>query len=166
MMTIPELIRNGENSLVEFKNEQAHPDSLAKAVVAFANMQGGTLLIGVEDDGRVSGVSSKDVEKRLITICRNNITPPIISIIRSVQIEGKTVYQVMIEKGVHKPYKVKTSNKFYIRAGSVSVEPTNEELIRLFQNGQQLHFEVGSVPGTSVADVDLLRFKVYCQDFR
>jgi ATP-dependent DNA helicase RecG len=43
-------------------------------------------------------------------------------------------------KGAYKPYKVKTTNKFYIRAGSVSVEPTNEELIRLFQNGQQFHF--------------------------
>ena len=165
-MTVTDLIRDGENSFVEFKNEQFHPDSLAKVVVAFANMQGGTILIGVEDAGYISGVSSKSVEERIVTICRNNVIPPIIPLITSVRLDDKMVYQVVIEKGTYKPYKVKTTNKFYIRAGSVSVKPTNEELIRLFQNGQQLHFEVGPVPGTSIEDVDLLKFKTYCQDFR
>jgi ATP-dependent DNA helicase RecG len=165
-MRIADLIRDGENSFVEFKNEQFHSDSLAKVVVAFANMQGGTILIGIEDDGRISGVSSKSVEERIVTICRNNVMPPIIPLITSVRLSDKTVYQVVIEKGTYKPYNVKTTNKFYIRAGSVSVEPTNEELIRLFQNGQQLHFEIGPVPGTSINDVDLIKFKAYCQDFR
>ncbi len=165
-MEIPALIRNGENSFVEFKNEQVHADSLAKVVVAFANMQGGTVLIGVDDDGQISGVSSKDVEERIVSICRNNVSPPVIPLITSSRIDDKLVYQVTIEKGTYKPYKVKTTNKFFIRAGSVSVEPTNEELIRLFQNGQQLHFEVGPVPGTSIDDIDRLKFKTYCRDFR
>lgn len=165
-MSVEDLIHQGENSFVEFKNEHFHPDSLAKVVVAFANMQGGTILIGVEDNGLISGVSSKDIEEKIITICRNNVTPPLIPLITSVRVEEKIVYQVAINKGTYKPYKVKTTNKFYIRAGSVSIEPTNEELIRLFQNGQQLHFEISPIPGTSIADIDLIKFKNYCEEFR
>jgi ATP-dependent DNA helicase RecG len=43
---------------------------------------------------------------------------------------------------------------------------TNEELIRLFQNGQQFHFEISPLPGTSLADFDTLKFRVYCRDYR
>ena len=112
-MTIEDLIRNGENSLVEFKNEKFHPGSLAKVVVAFANMYGGDVLIGVEDDGCISGVSDKAIEEKIVTICRNNITPPIIPIITSARIEDKKIYQVTVNKGEYKPYRVKTTNKFY-----------------------------------------------------
>lgn len=46
-----ELINNGESSTVEFKLQDAHPDSLAGEIVSFANFEGGALLIGVDDDG-------------------------------------------------------------------------------------------------------------------
>ncbi len=72
------LISQGENSSVEFKSANAHPDSLAKEMVAFANTQGGALLIGVEDDGRISGLTdSVDHEARIANIACNNINPPI-----------------------------------------------------------------------------------------
>ena len=38
--------------------------------------------------------------------------------------------------------------------------------MRLFQEGELLHFEAKSLPGTSVKDLDLLKFKVYCEEFR
>lgn len=163
---IDALIRNGENSLVEFKHEQFHADSLAKVIVAFANTHGGDILIGVEDDGQVSGVNDKSVEEKIVQICRNNVSPPLLPLITSATITGKKLYRVTIEKGAYKPYKVKTTNKFYIRAGSVSVEPTNEELMRLFQNGEQLYFEIHPIPGTSLADADLVKFRDYCEHVR
>jgi ATP-dependent DNA helicase RecG len=160
------LIKNGENSSVEFKNENFHSDRLAKEIVAFANFEGGTILIGVEDDGIISGVSSKKVEERIINICRNNVHPSIIPRIMSFDIHGEKIYIVHVSKGKFRPYKLKTSNKFYIRAGSVSIEPTNEELIRLFQSGEQLHFEISALPGTTLQQIDLLRFKTYCNEYR
>lgn len=54
------LIEDGEGSLLEFKREEVHNDSLAKAIVAFSNTKGGNILIGVDDDGQVQGVSQKD----------------------------------------------------------------------------------------------------------
>ena len=50
------LIAQGENQSLEFKSVGVHAGSLAKEMVALANTSGGAILLGVEDDGRVSGL--------------------------------------------------------------------------------------------------------------
>ena len=61
---LQELIRNGENSGVEFIHDQElRPEQLAKEVVALANFQGGRIFIGVDDDGTVTGVQSSNLER-------------------------------------------------------------------------------------------------------
>ncbi|MCD6405185.1 MAG: ATP-binding protein, partial [Planctomycetes bacterium] len=52
-----ELISNGENSGVEFKRDTIENRALAKELVAFANLRGGRVLLGVDDDGSVVGVT-------------------------------------------------------------------------------------------------------------
>ena len=54
-----EMIHNGENSGVEFKRDVVQNHDLAKELVAFANFQGGVVLLGVEDDGSVSGITRR-----------------------------------------------------------------------------------------------------------
>jgi predicted HTH transcriptional regulator len=51
-----ELVANGESSGVEFKRDDVRPEQLAKELVALANFEGGRLLLGVEDDGSISGI--------------------------------------------------------------------------------------------------------------
>ena len=58
----------GESSTIEFKTEDAHNDSIAKEVVAFANFLGGKVLVGVGDVGRVLGVSDRKIEQRIVQI--------------------------------------------------------------------------------------------------
>lgn len=160
-----EIIKAGENSRVEFKSIGFHGDSLAKEVVAFANMNGGDIFIGIADDGGLENVE-RGVEERVINICRNNIQPSIIPEITTVVVEESRILRVSVEKGPHKPYKVKSSNKFYIRAGSVSIEPSNEELVRLFQDGRHLHFEISPIFSYNTKDFDLLRFRDYVENQR
>ncbi len=162
---IYEIIRAGENSRIEFKSIQFHSDSFSKEAVAFANMKGGDIYIGISDDGKIENIDSS-VEEKIVNICRNNIHPSIIPEIVAIVVDGKKILRVTVEKGQHKPYKVKTSNKFYIRAGSVSIEPTNEELVRLFQDGQQLHFEVSSLFRYDTNVFDLLSFRDYVENYR
>jgi len=57
-----ELIANGENSGVEFKRDDLHPEQLAKEIVALANFQGGCILLGVDDDGSITGIQRADLE--------------------------------------------------------------------------------------------------------
>lgn len=70
---LAEVIRNGENSGVEFKRDDVHPESLAKEVAALANLEGGRILLGIEDDGTVSGLTrgAKQAEEWVMT--RNRI---------------------------------------------------------------------------------------------
>lgn len=46
-----EIVANGENSGVEFKRDDIRPEQLAKEIVPFANVQGGRIFLGVEDNG-------------------------------------------------------------------------------------------------------------------
>lgn len=161
------LIPRQEDSVTEFKNEKVHPDSLAKEIVAFSNTNGGDIFLGIDDDGTVSGISNtKKAEEKVINICRNNIVPSVVPEIICFTHQGYTVMRIRTDRGIFKPYKVKTTSKFYIRAGSTAVEPTSEELLRLFQEGGLLHFEVSALSGTTQKDIDLVRFRKYCTDFR
>ena len=60
---IRELIRNGEDSMVEFKRDGVANYDLAKELVAFLNLDGGTVLLGVEDDGMICGTSRMNLEE-------------------------------------------------------------------------------------------------------
>ena len=57
-----QLVRQGENSGIEFKRDDLRPEQLAREVVAFANFQGGQVLLGIEDDGTPSGLQRADLE--------------------------------------------------------------------------------------------------------
>ncbi len=76
-----EIIKNGESSKIEFKTEDVHPESLAGEIVSFANFSGGSILIGVGDDGEIKGVTRTGMEEFIINVCRNNIEPSLIPII-------------------------------------------------------------------------------------
>jgi len=54
-----EIIANGENSGIEFKRDDLRPEKLAIEVVAMANLQGGKIFIGVEDEGTINGIQRR-----------------------------------------------------------------------------------------------------------
>ncbi|MBU0909736.1 MAG: ATP-binding protein [Proteobacteria bacterium] len=58
-----EQIASGEDSSRQFKADVRNAESLASEMVAFANSEGGTLFIGVTDDGSVPGLAGKDVSR-------------------------------------------------------------------------------------------------------
>lgn len=61
-MNIKRLILEGENVSLDFKKTISKAEKIAKTLVAFANNQGGRLLIGVADDGSIKGVKSEEEE--------------------------------------------------------------------------------------------------------
>ncbi len=54
-----EILNNGENSAVEFKTADVRKESIAREMVAFSNTLGGTILVGVNDDGAITGEKLK-----------------------------------------------------------------------------------------------------------
>lgn len=79
---------------------------LAKELVAFLNFQGGTALLGVDDDGSVRGTSRPNLEEWVAELCRRKIEPPIVphmTWIREFE-PGKDILAVRVPVGPDKPY--------------------------------------------------------------
>lgn len=153
-----DIISKGENSYVEFKEERIKPNDLAGEIVSFANMEGGTIIIGVSDNGTIKGISIVDMEERIMNICRNNCIPNIIPIYQEIVINDEKIIILTIPKGANKPYYT-VDNKYYIRVGTTKRIASREELMRLFQASGAVHFDISPVEGTNKKDlnVDLIR---------
>lgn len=162
---LQEYINNGENSSVEFKLDTVENYKLAQEIVAFANFLGGTLLLGVADDGKVAGLTRPNLEEWIVELCRVKVDPPLIPIYevhRDFE-PGKDVAVVRILPGPNKPYARWHDNRrvYFIRVGSSSREADTDELERMFQESGRLRFGLKPVPGSSLADLDRRRLQDY-----
>jgi len=159
-----EIIHNRENSAVEFKRDVLANHELARELVAFSNLSGGMVLLGVEDDGRISGITRVDIEEWVMTLCRDKIRPSIIpffEIVRDID-PGKHVAIVRVTRGfdVHALWH-NNRNTYFIRVGTQSREPTHEELGRLFQQRGAFRAELRPVSGATLAHLDRRRLRDY-----
>ncbi len=151
---IREIINNGENSYIEFKEEGIKAKDLAEEIVAFANSEGGMILIGVDDDGCIKGVSETLIEEKVMNVCRNNCIPHIVPTFESLEIDGKSIAVITINKGLSKPYYT-TDHKYYIRVGTTKRIASRKELLRLFEANGALHFDISPVEDTSIKDLNI-----------
>ena len=74
------LIAAPEGQTLEWKSPRIHPRDLATTLIAFANADGGRLLIGIEDDGTVSGldpVADREQVERLLRAAYEFCTPSV-----------------------------------------------------------------------------------------
>ena len=70
----------GEDSTIEFKREMPRRDSMADEIAAFANAQGGTILIGIDDNKEIVGLELQELdraEKMVVEICEDSIEPAV-----------------------------------------------------------------------------------------
>jgi ATP-dependent DNA helicase RecG len=164
-MLIADLLRQGENSAVEFKSASVRPESLAREMVAFANTDGGSILVGVEDDGRVSGLQTGfDYEGWAANIARNNVVPALEVRISQQRWQDQPLLLIEVPKGRDKPYQTHT-NQFLIRIGSTNRVATQQELMRLFQQAGVFHFDLTPVERTSIKSLDLAKIDAYFQRY-
>ena len=161
--TIQALLEQGENTHIEFKADAVRPESVAREIVAFANTFGGTLLIGVEDDGSLSGIES-DRETWIANISRNNIIPALQLDVQHADIEGKRICMVTVPKGQDRPYQTQ-DGKYWIRAGSTNRMATKEELSRLFQQAGLIHFDISPVANTDMSYIDKEAVDAYYRSY-
>lgn len=147
------LIEQGENSRVEFKSAAVRPDALAREIVAFANAHGGALLIGVEDDGTVTGSERSDLDEWLANVLRHNVIPALTVDCGKVKIEDATVFAIEVPKGKDRPYQTQ-DGQYWLRVGSANRTATKEELSRLFQQAGLIHFDISPVSDSAPDSID------------
>ena len=160
-----ELIRNGEDSRLEFKRDGIENHVLAKALVAFLNLEGGTVLLGVDDDGSISGTFRDRLVEWVMEVGRVKIEPqiiPLVSWTRAVE-PGRDVLAVLLTRGPDKPYACVHDGRktYYIRAGNTSREASREELQRMYQASGRLQYGLKPVPGADLDAFDSRRLREY-----
>jgi len=161
-----EIIANGENSGIEFKRDDIRPEQLAKEIVAFANVQGGRILLGVEDDGTITGLQRGNTQEWVMNVFRDKVHPQIIPFYEEIVMDPNIkVGVITLAPGISKPYVVRHNNReeIYIRMGDRSELASREQQLRLFESGGLLHVETLAVAGTSFADLDLERLRFYLE---
>ena len=162
-----ELIANFENSRVEFKRDDCRPEELAKEMSALLNLVGGYILLGVENDGRITGLtrSREAVEEWAMNIARQNIQPAINPAWTCITMDdGKTLGVIELKAdSLGKPHKARLGNDWitFTRVGSTSRESTREEEGRLYQAAGLEHYEIKAVPDTGLESLDMDRIENY-----
>lgn len=164
-----EVIANGENSGVEFKRDDIRPETLAKEIAVMANLRGGVVLLGVEDDGTISGIQRDDLETWVMdTVFGRYVHPMLLPFYEVVTLEGgKRVAAVSISMGATKPYVLRHNGRedIYVRVGSTSRLASREQQARLFESGGILHSEALPVSGAGFNALDRERLKDYLLSF-
>ncbi len=101
---IKNLIVRGEGQQLDFKFEISDSRKIARTLVAFANTDGGKLLVGVKDNGMIAGIRSDEeyfmVEGAASMYCR----PEVKFSTREWTIDGKLVLEITVEKSSLKPH--------------------------------------------------------------
>ena len=127
-----------EGKNIEFKRQ--YTDDIKYAVLAFANTEGGTLYIGINDDGSVEGVENPDaVMLQVMNMIRDTIRPDItVAVDCSTELmENKYVVVLTIQRGVARPYYL--ANKgirpagVYVRQGASSVPASETAILQMIK---------------------------------
>lgn len=164
-------IRLGEDSKVEFKEvtvsgkrvKAPTADDLADELAAMANTLEGTVLLGVRDkDREVVGIPLEELDQVEIfirNICNDKINPPLLVILRRMEVpdskgDPKPILKVDVPKSL---YVHKSPKGYLLRLGSSKREMTTEVLGRLIQQRSQariLRFDEQVVPETSLKSLN------------
>ena len=97
------LIAQGEGLQLDFKFNISDSRKIAKSFVAFANTKGGTLLIGVKDNGAIAGIMS-DEELFMLEAASNMYCKPEIKFIaKEWSIHQKTILEITVNESTDKP---------------------------------------------------------------
>lgn len=125
---IIEALSIGESEIVEFKQEL--PDTIrdiSKEIVALSNHRGGSLFIGISDDGEVVGLTDAgDTEERVTGAINDHIEPTIRPMIEIVTHDGNDVLAIHVPQAEDKPFSLDGS--FYIRSGTIVETMSSDDL--------------------------------------
>lgn len=143
------LATKGEGLRIEFKKKATFPEKIVRELIAFANTSGGDLLIGVDDDGTVSG--QRYIEEEIFVMekaIKEFIFPPLDYQLFSIQLnekKGVAVFKVPISTQRPHYLKEKDRKQAYIRVADRSVQASKEvwEILRRGKTPKDMVFTYG-----------------------
>lgn len=132
-----------ESEKVEFKEDYAN--DIYKEVIAFANTDGGTIFVGVNDRGETVGLENvDDTYTRITNGIRDAILPDVTIFVKYI-LEENQIIRIEIGEGAYKPYYLKSKglkpSGVYVRQGASSVPASAEQIRQMIKNADGNIFE-------------------------
>lgn len=148
------LVTQGEGSRLEFKRKVKHPDKIAREFVAFANTRGGTVLIGVGDDGTIYGSKEAKGEAYVLEQWLDQNVSPTLPFTRTEIPITSTTTVVMYEvaEGTDKPYRVHVTEEggeirklAFVRRADMSIRASREvtQVLRMRKHEKGVNIRFG-----------------------
>jgi predicted HTH transcriptional regulator len=162
-MTEAELLQTlarGEDSRHQFKRDATNADGMAAELAALANSGGGTVFLGVADDGSIAGLDAAAV-RRLNQLISNAASQHVRPLTQNMQTTQGLVMVVTVADGLNKPY-MDLQGRVWVKSGADKRHVTaREEMQRMFQRGGLLQADQVPVRDATEADIDERAFGRY-----
>lgn len=168
-MTIEEIVR-GESRNVEFKEKLPEKsERYTKTIVAFANTQGGRLIIGVDDETReVVGVDREESVFKIMDSISNAVsdscTPQIVPDMELQTVDGRTIVVVSVAPGPNRPYYLRTKGKeagTFIRVAGTTRPAHPDKIKELEMEGARVSWDELTCIGYKVTECAIEKL---CED--
>ena len=146
------LVKKGEGQTLEFKYKTTHPEKIVKEIVAFANSNGGILLVGIRDDQVIKGVKFPHEDEYVMKkAIEEYCYPPINYQFEKIPIEGSReilAYTIPAsDKGPHRVTEGEKPNqgKVYVRVDHESIIAGKEmrEILKGRRKKRDVRFQYG-----------------------
>jgi hypothetical protein len=145
---LKKLVLQGEGSRLEFKRKAAYPEKIVREMIAFANTEGGILLVGVGDDGSLPGLKYPEGESHVIQEALKKCKPLIKLEETFIPIgNARTILQYQIFESESKPHYLQFGEmkESYVRVNDQSIKASREvkEIIKRNQYKKDIRFNYG-----------------------
>jgi ATP-dependent DNA helicase RecG len=160
---LKKIIDDGENTEVELKQSFQSVQDVARIISAFANTQGGLLILGVGDDGAILGLKD-DLDKlqQKVSQASRIIHPAPILSVETHTVDGKKLLVVAAHKADSSVFH-SVEGVIYVRIGSTIQKLEGQSIVEFLRNRQILLFEESIDPAAKLDDIDETKVRAYLE---
>ena len=156
MSDINEILSKGKGDRLEFITQIGDWHEIARILVAFANSDGGKLLIGVKDNGKIVGVSPAEMIETINEISNSYCKSPVEFLSKTWEVKHHLVLEIDVPKSKdkHRALDKEKSWRFFIRSGN-QIFPGNKilETVWNLEKFGSKELELGEVAGKDILKI-------------
>lgn len=165
-MTIEEMCLTTERQLFDRKSARISAVALAASMIAFANADGGLLAVGIEDDGRITGIDAhakniNEIPRVPFDFCRPSILIES-EIVECIDCERMVNHILLVRIPQSNELHVNHRDEAFLRVGDKSKKLTFDERLQLLYAKGARYYENEPVYGSTIDDIDMKVVAEYC----